>query len=136
MKILNGKVKGNRKKIGTKYGPVVSRSKTCLHPHRVCRKLPLTLKHTKKNCRPSAAQVITNCAFIPTDADTANIHVQVWKGPAEAWMRSIDRDFAAAVGPHSTIYKNAMCLLLNGAVCDRGLLVQPKLLYHFIKTFQ
>lgn len=92
LKILNGKVKGNRKKIGTIYGPVVARSKTCLHPHGVCRKLPVTLKHTKKTVSPTAAQVITNCAFMPTDADTVNIHVQVWKGPAEAWMRSIDRD--------------------------------------------
>lgn len=79
MKIQNGKVKGNRKKFSTKYGPVVARCKTCLHPHWVRRKTPSYPKNT-------AAQVI-NCAFMPTDADTVNIHVRVWIGPAEAWMR-------------------------------------------------
>ena len=71
LKILNGKVKGNRKKISTKYGPVVARSNTCLHPHWVCRKLPLTLK----TVGPTAPRVKTNCAFMPADADTVNIHV-------------------------------------------------------------
>ncbi len=70
---------------------------------------------------------------MPTDTDTVNIHVQVWLGPAEAWMRSIDKDFAAAVGPHSTFF---CAFLLNRAVCDTGLLVQPKPLYRFIETFQ
>lgn len=60
-------------------------------------KLPLTLKNskkkTKKTVRPPAAGVITNCAFMPTDADTVNIHVQDWMGPAEAWMRGTDGRF-------------------------------------------
>lgn len=46
LKILNG----NRKKISTKYGPVVARSKTCLHPRWVCRKTPSYPK-TVKNCQ-------------------------------------------------------------------------------------
>lgn len=82
----------------------------------------------------TSAQVITNCAFMPTVADTVKIHVQAWKGPAEAWMRGTDRDF---VGLRSTIYKkNVKCLWVNRAVCVTRPLVQPKLFYRFIKTFQ
>lgn len=47
-----------------------------------------TLKNTE-TCQPA----ITNCAFMPTDADAANIHVPVWMVSAEA-QRSNDRDSA------------------------------------------
>lgn len=96
MKTLNGKVKGNRKKISIKYGTVVARSKTCLHPNRVCRKLPLILKKKKKKASPTAAPAITNHAFMPADANTVNIHV--WMGPANTRMKSTDRDTAALGG--------------------------------------
>lgn len=36
-----------------------------------------------------SASTITNCAFMPTDADATNMHVPVWMGSAEA-QRSID----------------------------------------------
>lgn len=66
--------------------------------------LPL---NSKKTVRPPAAGVITNCAFMPTDADTVNIHVQVWMGPAEAWVRGTD-------GRFQPIYKkNAQDLLFT-----------------------
>lgn len=38
-----------------------------------CRELPFALKHNKKTVKPTAARVITNCAFIPTATDTVNM---------------------------------------------------------------
>lgn len=54
-----------------------ARSKTCLHPQWVCRKLPLTLKNIQKTSKPAVARAITNYAFMPADVDTVNIHVLV-----------------------------------------------------------
>lgn len=94
-KILNEEVQGNRKEIGSKYGPTFARSKICLHPHWVCRKLPLNLKHYK-TVSQTGAQVITNSAFMPTDEDIVNIHVCVWTG--HGWEALIKT--ATTVGLH------------------------------------